>query len=91
MFRIRINPSVRFGKRKFLVLIGLSGMFGCTIVLFITFIFAFLNGAKLLICINNYSEMYFELFLLVFILVLSFYVVYFYCNYILKTIKRKTL
>lgn len=91
MLRIRINPRIHIGKKTMILTIGLASMLGCTIVLFITFIFAFLNGAKLLICINNYSEMYFELFLLVFILILSFYTVYFYCNYILKTIKRKTL
>jgi hypothetical protein len=81
MLRIKINHNVKNVRRYLLMFSGLASMLGCTITMLMTIIYAFFKGGTATITINNYNEMWIEVFLVPVILVLSSYTIYhFYKN-----------
>lgn len=60
--------------RKVVTLIGIIVLLANTLVLLITFIYAFISGGKIYITINSIGEAKLELMLLIVTVILGFYV-----------------
>lgn len=59
-----------------LIVVGISGLIGNTVSLYITWMKAFFSGGKVVVAINNWNEMWLEFFMLPILMVIGFWAIY---------------
>jgi len=70
--------NILIDMRRFMMLAGFMFSVGYSILLYITFLFAFFNGGSILVLVNSFGEMWFEFFLIPVVLFFSVLGLYFF-------------
>ena len=73
--------------KKLLVIVGISTLIANSIVLYITWIVAFLNDSSTVITINNHNEMYIEFFFIPITIGIGIWSIWFLLRTYTKTTK----
>ena len=83
--KIQIRSSV--DKKHLAMFFGFSSMTALSIILYVTFLFAYFNNGFVTVSVNNFNEGLIEFFILPFTLIFGFYGLYEYWKF-LKAYKR---
>ena len=77
--------KIMIDMRRFVMLAGFMLSVGFSILLYITFLFAFFNGGSILVLVNSSGEMWFEFFFIPICLFLSILGLYSFIYDMFKT------